>query len=500
MANLGPALTRRLRHIRDHDVLDVDIFAHGEPIDIRPARFADSPQDGEHRAATIAALKDMAATAQRPILQQLASQADDAGFADARSPRHALTGVISRRWINNSVAARLRSDTLLALAESDAITHIETAHYADIAELLDETDWATSRATLAAHAATTAWSVEHIGAPHLWATGFTGRAITCAVIDTGINYLHPDLSDRMWDTDPAYPNHGYNFRDHNTNTLDDNGHGTSCAGIVAGTGYLGLRTGVAPGAQLMSLKVGGVERNYWDALEFAIDNGAEVISMSMSWKYPSSPNYPGWRRACESVLMARVLHANSIGNQGNDLMIYPVPYNIATPGNCPPPWLHTNQVIQGGRSSAISCGATDSGDRLAHYSGRGPAAWEGKVFADYPYLGGEEQGLIKPDVCAPGPGTRSCYWRFSEMESTRPYSSFGGTSAATPHVAGALCLLAQASRDSGVVINPEHVQEALEMTAVPVMGQASPKESHYGAGRIDVYAAYVYGKQANYWN
>ena len=498
MANLGPALTQRLRHIRDHDMLDVDIFARGEPMDAALAGLTDSSNDSERRAATIDALKDAAATAQRPILELLARQPDDIGFVDTRSSRHALSGVISRRWINNSVAARVRPNILLALAESDDITHIETAHYSDVAELMDETGWATSRATLAAHTAT-AWSVEHINAPHLWAEGLTGRGITCAVIDTGINYLHPDLSDRMWDTDPAYPNHGYNFRDHNTNTMDDHGHGTSCAGIVAGNGYRGLRTGVAPGAQLMSLKVGGAERTYWDALAFAIDNGADVISMSMSWKYPSSPNYPGWRRACESVLMAGILHANSIGNQGNDLTTYPVPYNIATPGNCPPPWLHRNQVVRGDRSSAISCGATDSGDRLAYYSGRGPAAWEGKVFDDYPYLGGEEFGLIKPDICAPGPGTRSCHWKYSETESTRPYSSFGGTSAATPHVAGALCLLAQASRDSGFVINPEQVQEALEKTAAPLIGQTSAKENHYGAGRIDVYAAYVYGR-ANYWN
>ncbi len=222
--------------------------------------------------------------------------------------------------------------------------------------------------------------------------------------------------------------------------------------------------------------------------------------MSMSWKYPSDPDYPGWRRVCETILAAGVLHANSIGNQGNQLQWYPIPYNIATPGNCPPPRLHPLQTIVGDISSAIACGATDDSDQLAGYSGRGPAAWENAPYTDYPYQNGLRPGLIKPDVCAPGPGTTSCNWRYPQQNSARPYSPFGGTSSATPHVAGCITLLVQACMRSGQPIVPARIQEALENTAVRIFGQTRDKENHYGAGRVDVYAAFKYGEAKSWWS
>jgi hypothetical protein len=222
--------------------------------------------------------------------------------------------------------------------------------------------------------------------------------------------------------------------------------------------------------------------------------------MSMSWKYPSNPNYTGWRRACEALAAAGILHANSIGNQGDQLSAYPVPYNIAAPGNCPPPRLHPLQHPAGGKSSAIGCGATDNADRLAGYSGRGAAEWDKSPYTDYPFRDGAEPGLLKPDVCAPGPGTTSCNWLYEDGASTAtPYSSFGGTSAATPHVGGCLVLLAHACRIAGKPIIPERVQEALENTAVPVDGQTREKENDFGAGRVDVYAAYTYGRDKGWW-
>ena len=249
----------------------------------------------------------------------------------------------------------------------------------------------------------------------------------------------------------------------------------------------------------MALRVGGQERQYWKAFEFAIQNQVDVISMSMSWKYPWGPDYPGWRRACETVLAAGIVHANSIGNQGNQLVTHPIPFNIATPGNCPPPRLHPLQPISGGLSSAIACGATDDSDVLANYSGRGPAAWENAPYTDYPYASGIKPGLIKPEVCAPGPGTTSCNWRFPQDANARPYRSFGGTSAATPHVGGCLALLAQACRRHGKRIVPARLQEALEATAVRIVGQTRDKENHFGAGRVDVYAAYKYGVVRDWW-
>lgn len=304
----------------------------------------------------------------------------------------------------------------------------------------------------------------------------------------------------MWKGGRAFPHHGYDFENGDNDPIDSEGHGTATAGQVAGNGASGTRTGVAPEAQIMAIRVGGRERSFWNAMQFALDHGANVISMSMSWKFPSSPDYPAWRRACESILAAGVLHANSIGNQGDDLVNYPIPFNIATPGSCPPPWLHPLQSTRGGLSSSIACGATDDLDRLAYYSGRGPAAWEAGPFVDYPYAGGTEFGLIKPDLCAPGPGTTSCNFQFPSSDRTvRPYVSFSGTSAATPHVGGCLALLAQACKLAGQPVVPGRIQEALENTAVRIAGQSLDKEIHYGAGRVDVYAAYQYGQSKGWW-
>eukprot|EP00439_Symbiodinium_sp_Y106_P089542 s1_g2078.t1 len=501
MEKLGVELGSRIEHVRDYEAVDVDVFlktptrANLENLDV---------VTGERpRAAIVSDLKRTASESQADFLGFVSERSSVAHEMDGFGLERAAVQFESRRWINNSVALRAPRDEILRMMEREDVEHIEVAHHAELQDLIDEEmDWSTSDKVLLTDSVTTAWSVEHVNAHRLWQLGITGKNVVCAVIDTGVNYNHPDLVDRMWKGSPDFPKHGYDFENRTKDPLDDQGHGTACAGIVAGSGKLGLKTGVAPGATIMALKVGGVERNYWDALAFAIDNGADVISMSMSWKYTNSPDYPGWRRACESVLEAGVLHANSIGNQGDNLTRFPLPYNIAAPGNCPPPRLHSAQNPAGGVASVISCGATDSADHLAGYSGRGPAAWEALPYDDYPYDGGTEPGLIKPDLCAPGPGTRSCNWIYRSGGIERPYRGFGGTSAATPHIGGVLCLLASAIRaqDQTAFIKPAEVQEALENTAVRVQGQALDKENHYGAGRVDVYAAYQYGQQKGYWS
>jgi len=303
----------------------------------------------------------------------------------------------------------------------------------------------------------------------------------------------------MW-ASATYPKHGSDFANNDPDPMDSQGHGTSCAGIVAGDGTKGKRTGVAPGAKIMAIRVGGAETQFWRGLQFALSEGAHVISMSMSWKYPRNPDYIGWRRVCESILTAGVLHANSIGNQGTRTGTHPVPFNIATPGNCPPPWLNLAQQPRGGVSSVISCGATNAGDALASYSGRGPAAWESGTYTDYPWKNGRAKGLIKPDICAPGPGTESCDYAYSARSAgSKPYSSFGGTSAATPHIGGCLALLANACMQSRKPIVPSLIQESIEKTAVRAVGQTAGKQNNFGAGRIDIKAAYDYGKTKGYW-
>ena len=508
------ALQILLENARDYDTFEVTIFLRGEP-----AREAlDRAAGPDSAKSAVESIKSQAAAEQQGVLDLL-SEASRSALDVDESVSVPRAAAIDTSWVTNSISAQVTPEVLRQLLERDDVLSVDLARTVDINELLDQPAAAPTKtkkktrgdggaapakkarpAAAAVSQGTPTWSVQRINAPLLWQLGITGEGVLAAVIDTGVNYHHPDLKSQMWDGGDTFPNHGYDFESNDTNPIDEAGHGTSCAGIVAGNGAKGQGTGVAPKATVMALRVGGREMNYWKAFEFAIDHGVQVISMSMSWKYPNNPNYTGWRRASEGLAAAGILHANSIGNQGEDLSTYPIPYNIATPGNCPPPRLHPLQNPVGGTSSAIGCGATDNADRLAGYSGRGAAEWNAAPYADYPFQGGARPGLIKPDVCAPGPGTTSCNWQYTPgSNQATPYSSFGGTSSATPHVGGCLVLLANACMKAGKPIVPALVQEALENTAVRMPGQTRDKENNFGAGRVDVYAAYRYGHDKGWW-
>lgn len=489
----------RLERAREYDVIDVTIFLRGEPATEAIDRASD---DG---TSAVDFIRAQTAAEQRDLLTLLeTASGSELDIDDVTVPK---VQAIDTSWVTNSISARLTPEILRQVLDHADVLTVDVARTVDVEELLDITS--ATRATAGERPATestdvdapiTTWSVHRINAPLLWQLGITGRDVLVAVIDTGVNYHHPDLESHMWDGGAEYPNHGFDFASGDGNPIDEAGHGTSSAGIVAGNGTSGQGTGVAPEATVMALRVGGEERNFWKAFEFAIIQQAQVVSMSMSWKFPSNPNYTGWRRACQALAAAGILHANSIGNQGDQPTSFPIPYNIATPGNCPPPRLHPLQTPVGGRTSVIGCGATDSADRLAGYSGRGPAEWNKLPYVDYPYSSGARPGLLKPDVCAPGPGTISCNWRYTAGSTTdRPYSSFGGTSAATPHVGGCLALLAHACAIAGTPVIARRAQEALEETAVRIAGQTRDKENHFGAGRVDVYAAYQYGRRNRWW-
>lgn len=511
---LGTALGQRLQSAQTHDLLDVNVFLTGEPAAdaLRTMEAIDETAYETARPA-VAFIKERSADLQKDFIGFLSAAQTNVAFTEIDSD--VSIPEVAREpdyyWINNSVAAQVSPSMLRQILERPDVAHVELTRHVDIEELLDVSKKKSrpgtrkkvasrQRARAPVAAVNPTWSVQLVNAPLLWGLGLTGEGVLAGLIDTGVNYSHPDLAGHMWDGGAQFPHHGYDFENGDDDPMDENGHGTATAGQVAGDGTAGETTGIAPKATVMALRVGGQERNYWKAFEFAIEHKAHLISMSMSWKYPRSPDYPGWRRACETLLAVGMLHANSIGNQGNEPNKYPIPYNIATPGNCPPPRLHPLQEPLGGLSSAIACGATDDQDQLADFSGRGPGAWESSPYTDYPYNGGAHPGLIKPDVCAPGPGTRSCNWRYDAIDPrTRPYRSFGGTSAATPHIGGCLALLAHACLRSGRPIVPARMQEALENSAVRISGQSRDKEDHYGAGRVDVYMAYKYGESRSWW-
>lgn len=231
------------------------------------------------------------------------------------------------------------------------------------------------------------WGVERIGATFVHAIGNTGKGIKIGILDTGIDYTHPDLSKNY--------KGGYNFIDNNTDARDYNGHGTHVAGIIAAEDNdIGV-VGVAPDAHIYSVRVldyaaSGSASDIVAGLEWSLNNHMQVVNMSLG--------------ACEDSISVRksidILYNNGIlliaaaGNNGN----------VAGDGdNIDNPARYNN---------VIAVGATDINDNRATFSSTGP----------------------KIELSAPG----------NEIYSTLPGNKYGvlsGTSMASPHAAGVAALI-----------------------------------------------------------
>lgn len=336
-----------------------------------------------------------------------------------------------------------------------------------------------------------AWHVDKVNAPAVWnyngATGYTGNGVIVAVLDTGVNYNHLDLAGSLWDGGAEYPHHGYDVVNHDNDPMDDHGHGSHCAGIVAGQGTAGTQTGIAPGAKVMVVKIMNADGSGGDAeliggIEFALEHGADILSCSFG--DAGTGGYDVYRQLYETVLDAGVVAAVAAGNDGQSQYAYPVPYNIECPGNCPPPWFHPDQTLTGGQTAVVCIGATDSNDSHSGFSSVGPVTWtEGEYigdYHDYPYVNGDANkiGLIRPDVSAPGSNITSLNYL-----TNNGYVAYDGTSMATPCAAGVMALLLEANPE----LNPAQIDSLIELTAVKIGNYR--KNNLVGSGRIDALAA-----------
>ncbi|MDR0365118.1 MAG: S8 family serine peptidase [Bacteroidales bacterium] len=327
-------------------------------------------------------------------------------------------------------------------------------------------------------------NVVKVQADQVWELGYKGQEVIVAVLDTGVNYNHTDLEGNMWEH-PDYPYHGFNIINNNNNPMDDHGHGSHCAGTIAGQGASGSQTGMAPEAKIMAVKVlnsqGGSSLSACvGGIEFAVEKGAHILSLSLGFASDGSyaANSLAFRNAMVNVLEAGVVASVAVGNEGDSfsLWLYPVPQNVRTPGNCPPPWLHPDQTTIGGISAVVCVGATDNNDQAAYFTSHGPVTWQSiSAYGDYPY--NPEMGLIRPDVTAPGVNVKSLRYN-----NNTGYTFMDGTSMATPCVAGVMALMLSKNSE----LTPAEICEILETTAVPL---SSSKSNILGSGRVDALAA-----------
>ncbi len=379
-------------------------------------------------------------------------------------------------WITNVVSCKATKQVINELSlrsDIEIIDHDEIRNMLISDEILNPVELGETRGVTEITN-----NVLKVNAPAVWDLGYTGQGVIVAVLDVGVNYNHVDLAGHMWDN-PDFPYHGYDFAYNDNDPMDNHGHGTHCAGTVAGNGTAGSQTGMAPDASIMALKIlndtgGGSESDSWEAIEFTVEHGGDIMSMSIGWQHSWNPQRATWRNSLDNALAAGVVAAIAAGNEGGSTSN---PDDVRTPGDCPPPWLNPDQTLIGGISAVVCVGATDNSDNIAYFSSRGPSDWEVvDPYNDYPF--NPELGLIRPDVCAPGVNIKSC-----DAFNINGYTTMSGTSMATPGVAGVMALLMSKVPN----LSPQAIDIALETTAVDL--GTDGKDNVYGAGRVDALVA-----------
>ncbi len=305
------------------------------------------------------------------------------------------------------------------------------------------------------------WGLDQVKASEAWARGARGRRAVIAVIDSGVDFRHPDLRRKLLrGVDLAKLCH----RPH-----DEYGHGTAVAGIAAANtnNEIGI-AGVAPRAKIMPIRISQGEANLVDtrlfieraakAISYAADRGADVINMSfgseafglLAPEIIAAMQYAGERGA---VLVA------AAGNESLPLCTYPAAHTVAVCVAATDrrglPTVYSNFPVKPALGAAVRAPG-----------GQAPSS---------------TRALIE-QLCESDEGVWTTLWPGSSFEcrETRGYDSVSGTSFAAPHVAGVAALLA------GMGLSSSQIVECLKKTSFnPLTGGRGRYEPVYGYGIVD---------------
>lgn len=297
------------------------------------------------------------------------------------------------------------------------------------------------------------WGLVRVFAPEAWEITHGDENVVVAVIDSGIDRSVEQLSDSLWTNPGEIPGNGvdddrngyiddvrgWDFRDNDNDSLYGTAlhpHGTIVASIIAARpGNLPI-VGVAPGVRLMDVRFldssntfrSGDWGSFVDAIEYAVDNGADIINMSI---YANGRPPQSFERALEAAVARGVAIVGIAGNSGASEVMYP-----------------------GRLDEVLAISATTESDALASFSNRGP----GVAF------------------CAPGQGITSL--TLGGRATTK-----SGTSFAAPHVTGLLALILSANPS----LSAQDAVRILERTATDLGPRG--EDDLYGSGLIDALAA-----------
>jgi hypothetical protein len=278
------------------------------------------------------------------------------------------------------------SERALALGEREGVTFTRPEfYYFPIAPTWHDTSVRT-------------WGIEAVGAT---SSGFSGDGVRVAILDTGLDFGHPDWSTRTVVAQSFVPGESAD---------DVQGHGTHCAGTAVGHATSGTpRFGVAPAAELYVAKVlsnqgSGTDRGILAGIRWALANECAVISMSLGASVrPGETHDPIYERIAARALASGSLIIAAAGNESRRQLGYIAP--VGRPANSP---------------SILAVGAIDQNGDVAYFS-CGDVNGDGGVVA----------------LAAPGVDV------FSSVPGPRAHQSLSGTSMACPHVAGVAALWAQ---------------------------------------------------------
>jgi serine protease AprX len=393
-----------------------------------------------------------------PSVAVIVSQVGGDGSA-ARAAVERAGGVVTGSLdIVDGFSATVPAERLAALTGSPGVGRVSVDRSVDVQGVLD--GGGTARSVYR----------EATGAAALASGGLSGRGVAVALIDTGVADL-PDLAGRVRPvTDPVTgqtsPCVDLSGEGH---CRDSYGHGTFMAGIIAGNGSAsgGRYAGMAPGADVISLKVAGADGSsdvskVLAAIQWVVQHrehhGIRVLNLSLGTDSRQSWQVDPFNYAVERAWDAGIVVIVAASNRG------PTAGSIAKPGD--DPWVVTVGAVDDRGTPA----AAD--DRLPDFSSRGPTA----------------DGLAKPDVVAPGarlvsldaPGSAVSEHVPSSMD--RPYRRGTGTSMAAAAVSGGVALLLE--HHPGWT--PDDVKAALRSTA---RSTASEDPHAVGAGGVDLAAA-----------
>ncbi len=257
-----------------------------------------------------------------------------------------------------------------------------------------------------------------------WQTTTGSSATVIAVIDSGIDFTHPDLKNNQWtnlNASPVGDLHGWDYITDSGLIKDEQGHGTAIAGIIAaeGNNSVGV-SGVMWRASLMSLRVldqsgTGDVADAVEAIDYAVTNGAQVINLS----WGTAAESIALKDALERAVKRHVVVVCSAGNGGRDLNVTPYyPSSFALKG-------------------MIAVAAADHSDQLDSWSN-----WGAKIV----------------DVAAPG----------TNILTTRMgggYWNVTGTSAAAPVVSGIAGLMKTIRRSTNAQIISKAISDGVRQSA-----------------------------------